>query len=190
MGGEGLTHATKMAILNANYMASRLASHYEVLFTNENGMCGHEFIVDIRPFGEYGIEAIDVAKRLQDYGFHSPTMSWPVTNTLMIEPTESEPKNELDRFCDAMIGIRKEIQQVIDGKLPKKDNMLNSAPHSLEIMMSDKWDRPYSRETAAFPVPGLRERKFWPSVSRVDDAYGDRNLMCTCPSPEEYMDQE
>ncbi|CAO3590145.1 unnamed protein product [Absidia cylindrospora] len=190
MGGEGLTHATEMAILNANYMASRLADHYDILFTNENGMCGHEFIVDIRPFGAYGIEAIDIAKRLQDYGFHSPTMSWPVTNTLMIEPTESEPKNELDRFCEAMIGIRKEIQLVIDGKLPKKDNMLNSSPHSLEIMMSDKWDRPYSRETAAFPVPNLRERKFWPTVSRVDDAFGDRNLMCTCPSPEEYMDKE
>ncbi|KAI9304003.1 glycine dehydrogenase [Cunninghamella echinulata] len=190
MGGEGLTEATKMALLNANYMASRLASHYEILFTNENGMCGHEFIVDIRPFGVHGIEAIDIAKRLQDYGFHSPTMSWPVANTLMIEPTESEPKNELDRFCDAMISIRKEIQQVIDGELPKKDNMLNNAPHSLEIMMADKWERPYSRETAAFPVAGLRERKFWPTVSRVDDAYGDRNLMCTCPSPEEYLEEE
>lgn len=186
MGGEGLTKATKLAILNANYMASRLANHYEILYTNENGMCGHEFIVDIRPFVDHGIEAIDVAKRLQDYGFHSPTMSWPVTNTLMIEPTESESKAELDRFCDAMISIRKEIQQVIDGKLPKKDNMLNKAPHSLQTLMSDKWDRPYSREVAAFPMPYLREKKFWPSVSRVDDAYGDRNLMCTCPSPEEY----
>lgn len=186
MGGEGLTKATKLAILNANYMASRLANHYEILYTNENGMCGHEFIVDIRPFVDHGIEAIDVAKRLQDYGFHSPTMSWPVTNTLMIEPTESEGKAELDRFCDAMISIREEIQQVIDGKLPKKDNMLNKAPHSLQTLMSDKWDRPYSREVAAFPMPYLREKKFWPSVSRVDDAYGDRNLMCTCPSPEEY----
>ncbi|ORX47177.1 glycine dehydrogenase [Hesseltinella vesiculosa] len=190
MGGEGLTQATKMAILNANYMASRLASHYEILFTNENGMCGHEFIVDIRPFGEHGIEAIDVAKRLQDYGFHSPTMSWPVTNTLMIEPTESESKHELDRFCDAMIGIRAEIQQVIDGEAPQKNNVLNNAPHSLQTMMADAWDRPYSREKAAFPVPGLRERKFWPTVGRVDDAYGDRNLMCTCPSPEEYLDEE
>lgn len=186
MGGEGLTRATKLAILNANYMASRLSEHYEILFTNENGMCGHEFIVDIRPFMDHGIEAIDVAKRLQDYGFHSPTMSWPVTNTLMIEPTESESKAELDRFCDAMISIRQEIQQVIDGKLPKKNNMLNRAPHSLKTLMSDKWDRPYSREVAAFPMPYLREKKFWPSVSRVDDAYGDRNLMCTCPSPEEY----
>ncbi|KAI8074390.1 glycine dehydrogenase [Gongronella butleri] len=190
MGGNGLTEATKMAILNANYMASRLASHYEILFTNENGMCGHEFIVDIRPFGAHGIEAIDIAKRLQDYGFHSPTMSWPVTNTLMIEPTESESKQELDRFCDAMIAIRQEIQQVQDGEAPRKNNVLNNAPHSLQTMMSDAWDRPYSREKAAFPVPGLRERKFWPTVGRVDDAYGDRNLMCTCPSPEEYLEDE
>jgi glycine dehydrogenase len=187
MGGEGLTQSTKLAILNANYMASRLANHYEILYTNENGMCGHEFIVDIRPFIENGIEAIDVAKRLQDYGFHSPTMSWPVTNTLMIEPTESESKAELDRFCDAMIAIRGEIQQVIDGKLPKGDNMLNRAPHSLKTLMADKWDRPYTREVAAFPMPYLREKKFWPSISRIDDAYGDRNLMCTCPSPEEYL---
>lgn len=188
MGGEGLTQATKLAILNANYMASRLREHYDILYTNENGMCGHEFIVDIRPFSEHGIEAIDVAKRLQDYGFHSPTMSWPVTNTLMIEPTESESKAELDRFCDAMISIRKEIQQVVDGELPKGENMLNRAPHSLQTLMSDKWDRPYSRQVAGYPAPYLREKKFWPSVSRVDDAYGDRNLMCTCPSPEEYME--
>ncbi|KAI7903916.1 glycine dehydrogenase [Cokeromyces recurvatus] len=187
MGGDGLTQSTQLAILNANYMASRLRNHYEILYTNNNGMCGHEFIVDIRPFVEYGIEAIDVAKRLQDYGFHSPTMSWPVTNTLMIEPTESESKPELDRFCDAMISIRNEIQQVIDGKLPKRDNMLNRAPHSIKTLMADKWDRPYSRQVAAFPMPYLREKKFWPSVSRVDDAYGDRNLMCTCPSPEEYV---
>ncbi|KAI8373268.1 glycine dehydrogenase [Blakeslea trispora] len=187
MGSEGLTQATKVAILNANYMASRLSEHYNVLYTNENGMCGHEFIVDIRPFIPHGIEAIDVAKRLQDYGFHSPTMSWPVTNTLMIEPTESESKAELDRFCDAMISIREEIQQVIDGKLPKGNNMLNNAPHSIKTLTSDKWDRPYGREVAAFPMPYLKEKKFWPSVSRVDDAYGDRNLMCTCPSPEEYI---
>lgn len=187
MGSAGLTEATKTALLNANYMLSRLAPHYDVVYTNENGMCGHEFIVDIRPFVEKGIEAIDVAKRLQDYGFHSPTMSFPVTNTLMIEPTESESKAELDRFCDAMIAIRQEIQQVIDGKLPKENNMLTNAPHSLETMMADKWDRPYSRQVAAFPMEHLRESKFWPHVSRVDDAYGDRNLMCTCPSPEEYL---
>ncbi|KAI8141473.1 glycine dehydrogenase [Fennellomyces sp. T-0311] len=188
MGHDGITNATKAALLNANYMLSRLAPHYDVVYTNENGMCGHEFIVDIRPFVSKGIEAIDVAKRLQDYGFHSPTMSFPVTNTLMIEPTESESKAELDRFCDAMIAIRGEIQQVIDGKVPKDNNVLKNSPHSLEIMMSDKWDRPYSRELAAFPMPHLRNNKFWPSVSRVDDAYGDRNLMCTCPSPEEYLE--
>ncbi|CAO3658168.1 unnamed protein product [Rhizopus stolonifer] len=187
MGGQGLTRATQLAILNANYMASRLGDHYEILYTNENGMCGHEFIVDIRPFVDIGIEAIDVAKRLQDYGFHSPTMSWPVTNTLMIEPTESESKAELDRFCDAMISIRKEIELVQKGELPQKENMLNRAPHSLQVLMADEWDRPYSRQTAAFPMPHLREKKFWPSVSRVDDAYGDRNLLCTCPSPEEYL---
>ncbi|KAI9315493.1 glycine dehydrogenase [Dichotomocladium elegans] len=188
MGGEGLTNATKAALLNANYMLKRLEQHYDIVYTNENGMCGHEFIVDIRPFVSKGIEAIDIAKRLQDYGFHSPTMSFPVTNTLMIEPTESESKAELDRFCDAMIAIRAEIQDVIDAKVPKNNNVLVNAPHSLEVMMSDKWDRPYSRELAAFPMPHLRKNKFWPSVSRVDDAYGDRNLMCTCPSPEEYLD--
>jgi glycine dehydrogenase len=187
MGGEGLTQATQLAILNANYMANRLRKHYEIVYTNENKMCGHEFIVDIRPFGEYGIAAIDVAKRLQDYGFHSPTMSWPVTNTLMIEPTESESKDELDRFCDAMISIRHEIQDVIDGKAPKDNNLLTNAPHPIKVLMSDKWKYPYSREAAAFPVPYLREIKFWPSISRIDDAFGDRNLMCTCPSPEDYM---
>ncbi|KAI7868280.1 glycine dehydrogenase [Spinellus fusiger] len=187
MGGKGLTEATHSALLNANYMASRLASHYEILYTNENGMCGHEFIVDIRPFVKQGIAAIDVAKRLQDYGFHSPTMSWPVTNTLMIEPTESESKIELDRFCDAMISIRKEIQAVQDGTVPKNNNVLVNAPHSLEVLMANAWDRPYSRESAAYPMPYLREKKFWPSVSRIDDTYGDRNLMCTCPSPEEYV---
>lgn len=187
MGGEGLTQATELAILNANYMRARLGEHYKILYTNENGMCGHEFIVDIRPFIPDGIEAIDVAKRLQDYGFHSPTMSFPVTNTLMIEPTESESKAELDRFCDAMISIRGEIQQVIDGKVPKGNNLLNNAPHSIKTLVGEKWDHPYSREAAAFPMPYLREKKFWPSISRIDDAYGDRNLMCTCPSPEEYL---
>lgn len=189
MGSEGMTEATKTALLNANYMRARLADHYDILYTNENGMCGHEFIVDIRPFVPKGIEAIDVAKRLQDYGFHSPTMSFPVTNTLMVEPTESESKAELDRFCDAMIAIRKEIQDVIDGKVNKENNVLKNSPHSLEVMMSDKWDHPYTREEAAFPMAHLRQNKFWPSVARVDDAWGDRNLMCTCPSPEEYLDE-
>ncbi|KAI8376316.1 glycine dehydrogenase [Radiomyces spectabilis] len=189
MGGNGLTDSTKTALLSANYMMSRLAPHYEVLYTNENGKCGHEFIVDIRPFIPHGIEAIDVAKRLQDYGFHSPTMSFPVANTLMIEPTESESKAELDRFCDAMIQIRQEIQEVIDKKVPKDNNVLSNSPHSIEVLTASTWNRPYSRELAAFPMAHLREKKFWPSVSRVDDAYGDRNLICTCPSPEEYLEE-
>ncbi|KAI8577860.1 hypothetical protein K450DRAFT_249608 [Umbelopsis ramanniana AG] len=188
MGGDGLRQSTELALLNANYMASRLAPHYEILYTNENGMCAHEFIVDIRPFGQLaGIEAIDIAKRLQDYGFHSPTMSWPVANTLMIEPTESESKAELDRFCDAMISIRKEIQEVIDEKQPRGDNVLTNSPHPLSQLINDKWEKSYSREVAAYPMAYLKEKKFWPSVGRVDDAYGDRNLMCTCPSPEEYI---
>ncbi|KAG2177426.1 hypothetical protein INT44_007937 [Umbelopsis vinacea] len=188
MGGDGLRQSTELALLNANYMASRLAPHYEILYTNENGMCAHEFIVDVRPFGQLaGVEAIDIAKRLQDYGFHSPTMSWPVANTLMIEPTESESKAELDRFCDAMISIRKEIQEVIDEKQPRGDNVLTNSPHPLSQLINDKWEKPYSREVAAYPMAYLKEKKFWPSVGRVDDAYGDRNLMCTCPSPEEYI---
>ncbi|RUS19333.1 glycine dehydrogenase [Endogone sp. FLAS-F59071] len=188
MGGRGLQQATELALLNANYMASRLASHYKILYTNNNGKCAHEFIVDTRPFGATAdIEAIDVAKRLQDYGFHSPTMSWPVANTLMIEPTESESKAELDRFCDAMISIREEIRQIEEGRQPKGDNVLTHAPHPMTHIIADRWDRSYSRETAAYPMPYLREKKFWPSVGRVDDAYGDRHLICTCPSPEEYV---
>lgn len=170
MGGRGLQQATELALLNANYMASRLAPHYKILYTNNNGKCAHEFIVDTRPFGATAdIEAIDVAKRLQDYGFHSPTMSWPVANTLMIEPTESESKAELDRFCDAMISIREEIRQIEEGKQPKGDNVLTHAPHPMTHVMADRWDRSYSRETAAYPMPYLREKKFWPSVGRVGE---------------------
>jgi glycine dehydrogenase len=168
MGGNGLRQSTELALLNANYMASRLAPHYEILYTNENGMCAHEFIVDVRPFGELaGVEAIDIAKRLQDYGFHSPTMSWPVANTLMIEPTESESKAELDRFCDAMISIRKEIQEVVDQKQPRGNNVLTNSPHPLDQLINDKWDKPYTREVAAYPMAYLKEKKFWPSVGRV-----------------------
>ncbi|KAF9113504.1 glycine decarboxylase subunit P, partial [Mortierella sp. AM989] len=189
MGGEGIKEATEIALLNANYMAHRLSKHYKVLFTNENGMCAHEFIIDIRPFGSVGVEAIDIAKRLQDYGFHSPTMSWPVPNTLMIEPTESESKEELDRFCDAMIAIRGEIQEVQDGKQPQKDNVLNNAPHTLAVLMKDEefWSkRPYSRLQAAYPLPYLQRFKLFPSVSRIDDSYGDRNLICSCPPMSDY----
>jgi glycine dehydrogenase len=187
MGDEGLRYATEMAILNANYMAKRLEGHYKILFTNENGMCAHEFIVDARPFGaSAGIEAIDIAKRLHDYSFHSPTMSWPVGNTLMIEPTESEPVSEMDRFCDAMIAIREEIRKVEEGVWPKDNNPLKHAPHTQQVLLSDKWDRPYTREEAAYPVASLRRRKFWPTVSRVDDAFGDRNLVCACPPLSDY----
>ncbi|KAG0239815.1 hypothetical protein BGX31_002475 [Mortierella sp. GBA43] len=189
MGGEGIKTATEIALLNANYMANRLGKHYKVLFTNENGMCAHEFIIDIRPFGSVGVEAIDIAKRLQDYGFHSPTMSWPVPNTLMIEPTESESKEELDRFCDAMIAIRKEIQEVQDGKQPQGDNVLNNAPHTLSVLMKDDefWkSKSYSRQQAAYPLPYLQRFKLFPSVSRIDDSYGDRNLVCSCPPMSDY----
>ncbi|KAF1987268.1 mitochondrial glycine dehydrogenase [Aulographum hederae CBS 113979] len=186
MGGVGLTHATKITLLNANYILSRLKPHYPILYTNSNGRCAHEFILDVRKFKESaGVEAIDVAKRLQDYGFHAPTMSWPVANTLMIEPTESESKEELDRFCDALISIRGEIAQVEKGEMPKTGNVLKMSPHSQKDLLVGEWDRPYTREMAAYPLPWLREKKFWPSVTRLDDAYGDTNLFCTCAPVEE-----
>jgi glycine dehydrogenase len=170
MGGRGLTHATKITLLNANYIMSRLRPHYPILYTNSASRCAHEFILDVRGFKETaGIEAIDVAKRLQDYGFHAPTMSWPVANTLMIEPTESESKEELDRFIDALIEIRKEIKAVEDGKEPKEGNVLKMAPHSMKDLLVGAWDRGYSREKAAYPLAWLKEKKFWPSVTRLDD---------------------
>ncbi|KEF58987.1 glycine dehydrogenase [Exophiala aquamarina CBS 119918] len=190
MGDQGLTRGTKVALLNANYIMSRLKNHYPILYTNANGRCAHEFILDARGFKETsGIEAIDIAKRLQDYGFHAPTMSWPVANTLMIEPTESESKEELDRFCDALIEIRKEIQDVEDGKTPRAGNVLKNAPHPQADLLREDWERPYTREQAAYPLPWLREKKFWPTVARVDDAYGDTNLFCTC-TPVEGFEQE
>lgn len=171
MGGRGLTHATKITLLNANYILSRLKPHYPILYTNEAGRCAHEFILDVRKYKESaGIEAIDVAKRLQDYGFHAPTMSWPVANTLMIEPTESENLDELDRFCDALIEIRKEIEAVEKGDQPRENNVLKMAPHSLkDLLVGEKWERSYTREQAAYPLPWLKEKKFWPSVTRLDD---------------------
>ncbi|KAG2453334.1 hypothetical protein HYH02_001558 [Chlamydomonas schloesseri] len=178
MGSGGLTMASKLAILKANYMAKRLAGHYPVLFTGPNGTCAHEFILDLRPLKETaGIEAEDVAKRLMDYGFHAPTMSWPVPGTLMIEPTESESKEELDRFCEAMISIREEIREIETGKADKANNILKHAPHAPGVVLADKWERPYSRERAAFPAPWVRQAKFWPTVSRVDNVYGDRHLI-------------
>ena len=172
MGGRGLTHATKITLLNANYILARLKPHYSILYTNDAGRCAHEFILDVRRFKDSaGIEAIDIAKRLQDYGFHAPTMSWPVANTLMIEPTESEDKEELDRFCDALIGIRKEIEAVEKGEQPRDGNVLRMAPHSMkDLIITKKWERPYNREKAAYPLPWLKEKKFWPSVTRIDDS--------------------
>ena len=170
MGGRGLTHASKICLLNANYILSRLKPHYPILYTNAADRCAHEFILDIRPFKESaGIEVIDVAKRLQDYGFHSPTMSWPVANTLMIEPTESEDLAELDRFCDALIEIRKEIKDIEEKKQPRESNVLKMAPHSLQDLLTEKWERPYGREKAAYPLSWLRQKKFWPSTTRIDD---------------------
>ncbi|EMC93095.1 hypothetical protein BAUCODRAFT_273523 [Baudoinia panamericana UAMH 10762] len=181
MGARGLTHATKITLLNANYLLSRLRPHYPILYTNENGRCAHEFILDVRPFQKSaGIEAIDVAKRLQDYGFHAPTMSWPVANTLMIEPTESESKAELDRFVEALVQIREEIREVEEGKQPKEGNVLKMAPHSMKDIVCGEWERSYGMEKAAYPLGWLKEKKFWPSVTRLDDAYGDMNLFCSC----------
>lgn len=181
MGGSGLKQATKMTLLNANYLLSRLRPHYEIVYTNEQGRCAHEFILDLRPFhATANIEAIDVAKRLQDYGFHAPTMSWPVGNTLMIEPTESESKAELDRFVEALVSIRGEIRDIEEGRVPREGNVLKMAPHPVHDVMG-AWDRPYTQDQAAYPLPWLREKKFWPTVARVDDTYGDLNLFCTCP---------
>ncbi|KAI0440146.1 glycine dehydrogenase [Xylaria telfairii] len=186
MGPNGLTHATKITLLNANYILSRLKPHYSILYVNENGRCAHEFILDTRPFSKSaGVEAIDIAKRLQDYGFHAPTMSWPVPNTLMIEPTESESKEELDRFINALISIRAEIREIEEGKIPREGNVLKNAPHPMQDFIEGKWDRSYSREKAAYPLPWLKEKKFWPSVARIDDTYGDLNLFCTCPPVED-----
>jgi len=181
MGASGLTRATEVAILNANYMARRLEGHYNVLFRNENGRVAHEFIIDCRDFKRSaGVEIDDIAKRLMDYGFHAPTMSFPVPGTLMIEPTESESKGELDRFCDALISIRNEIREVENGEADRADNVLKNAPHTTQHIASDDWAHPYSREKAAFPAPWLRDSKFWPHVGRIDNPYGDRNLVCTC----------
>jgi glycine dehydrogenase len=188
MGGAGLTRATGMAILNANYMAARLREHYPVLYTGGHGRVAHEFILDLRPFKTTaGVEAEDVAKRLMDFSFHAPTMSFPVAGTLMIEPTESESKAELDRFCDAMIRIREEIRAIEQGTMDRQDNPLKNAPHTADDVTADAWDHPYGREQAVFPAPWVRERKFWPYVNRVDNPWGDRNLTCTCPPMEAYV---
>ncbi|MBI4428787.1 MAG: aminomethyl-transferring glycine dehydrogenase [Ignavibacteriales bacterium] len=190
LGGHGATEATMYAILNANYLMARLQKYYTVLYRGANGRCAHEFILDMREFKQSAsIEVEDIAKRLMDYGFHAPTVSFPVAGTLMIEPTESESKAELDRFSDALISIRKEIQEIIDGKADKKDNVLKNAPHTIREAMGENWNHPYSRYKAVFPLMYLRENKFWPSVGRIDNAYGDRNIMCACPPLESYAEE-
>ncbi len=190
MGGDGLTNATKLAILNANYIKERLSGHYKILYTGTHGRCAHEMIVDCRDFKKSGVEVEDIAKRLMDYGFHAPTVSFPVAGTLMIEPTESETKPELDRFCDALIEIRNEIREIEEGRADKENNVLKHAPHTAAVITADVWDRTYSRQKAAYPLPYVKEAKFWPSVSRIDNAYGDRNLMCSCLPVEEYAKKE
>jgi glycine dehydrogenase len=187
MGADGLTQATKVAILAANYIAKRLAGQYELLYAGAHGLIGHECILDTRPFKQSaGVDVEDIAKRLIDYGFHPPTVSFPVPGTLMVEPTESEPKEELDRFVDALLAIREEIREIESGVASRDDNVLRRAPHTLEQVAADNWERPYSRERAAFPDPALRSHKVWPTVARIDNAFGDRNLVCTCPPVEAY----
>jgi len=191
LGEPGLKKATQLAILNANYMAKRLEAHYPVLFRGPTGMCAHEFILDMRPFKEFGVSEEDVCKRLQDFGFHGPTQSWPVSGTLMIEPTESEDQAELDRFCAAMVQIKGEIDDVASGRVDYGDSPLANAPHTMDMVLAADWDKVYSRETAAFPAPyqqgsNAAVAKQWPTTGRVDNVYGDRNLVCTCPPLSSY----
>lgn len=191
LGADGVKRATEYAILNANYMKARLDKDFDILYTDENGICAHEFIVDLRPFkNTAGIEAEDVAKRLMDYGFHAPTMSFPVPGTIMIEPTESEDKAELDRFCDAMLSIRQEIRDIEEGKSDKADNPLKNAPHTQHVVTADEWNHAYTRQQAAFPLYYVTLNKFWPSVSRINNTYGDRNLICTCEPVSSYAEEE
>jgi glycine dehydrogenase len=191
LGARGVTEATRYAILNANYIKARLEGHYDELYANHNGRVAHEMIFDLRPFKHAAgasVDEQDVAKRLMDYGFHAPTVSFPVAGTMMIEPTESESKEELDRFCDALIQIRQEIEAVLNGTADARDNVLKNAPHTAEEVTSDAWSHPYSREQAAYPLPFVRVNKFWPAVARIDNPYGDRNLICACPPVEAYAE--
>ena len=187
MGAAGLKQATQVAVLSANYVAQRLAPHYPVLYTGRNGLVAHECVIDLRPLArDTGITVDDVAKRLIDYGFHAPTMSFPVAGTLMIEPTESENLAEIDRFCDALIAIRAEIARVVSGEYDAHDNPLKNAPHTAEMLIAGEWKHPYDAEQAAYPVGVDRRAKYWPPVRRIDQAYGDRNLVCACPPPEAF----
>ncbi len=188
MGGAGLTQATRVASLNANYIAQRLEGAYKVLYRGKQGRVAHECILDTRPFADSaGVTVDDIAKRLIDCGFHAPTMSWPVAGTLMVEPTESETKAELDRFCDAMLAIRDEIRAIEEGRIDRDNNPLKNAPHTMEDLVRD-WDRPYSRDQGCFPPGAFRVDKYWPPVNRVDNVYGDRNLVCICPPMEDYAE--
>ena len=189
MGGNGLTEATKMAILSANYLKSCLEDHYKILYTGANGRVGHEMILDCNKFHMSAhLQVIDIAKRLMDYGFHAPTVAFPVHGTLMVEPTESEPLFELKRFVDAMIQIREEIREIEEGKADQENNVILNAPHTNLSLTAEEWDKPYSRQKAAYPVESLKEDKYWPPVARIDDAYGDRNLFCVCAPIESYED--
>ena len=184
LGGSGLKKSTEIAILNANYIQKRLEGAFDVLYSGENGRSAHELIIDCRKYKEHGIEVVDIAKRLMDYGFHAPTVSFPVAGTMMIEPTESENINEMDRFCEAMISIRMEI----DSENENDRELLKNAPHTLDMVTADNWNFPYSRQKAAFPLEFVNENKFWPTVRRVDEAYGDRNLVCSCNPIESYVE--
>ena len=187
MGSQGLKKATMTAILNANYIAKRLEPHYEILYRGKNNLIAHECILDVRPLKDSAnVEVDDIAKRLMDYGFHAPTMSWPVAGTLMIEPTESESKKEIDRFCDAMISIRKEITNIESGNADSTNNVLKNAPHTVEEACADNWAYPYSRSDAVYPNNVKASEKYWPPVKRVDNVYGDKNLQCSCPSMDEF----
>ena len=189
LGASGLKQATEVAILNANYIKESLKDHYKILYTGKNGRCAHEMILDCSGFKmASGVEVADIAKRLMDYGFHAPTVAFPVVNTLMVEPTESESKAELDRFCEAMISIRKEVREIEEGNFDKGNNVIKNAPHTAKLVVNDAWDKPYSRQKAAYPLNWVRDNKFWPSVGRVDNAYGDRNLICSCAPIESYIE--
>ena len=191
LGVDGVKKSTEFAILNANYMKAKLEKFYLILYTGANGYCAHEFIVDLRPFkNTCGIEAEDIAKRLMDYGFHAPTMSFPVPGTIMIEPTESEDKGELDRFCEALISIYNEIKAIEEGKSDKADNALKNAPHTQQVICADEWNHTYSRQVAAFPLAYVSKNKFWPSIARINNTFGDRNLICTCEPMESYMEEK
>jgi len=188
LGKKGLKEATAYAILNANYIKSRLQGHYKILYTGKNGHAAHEMILDCNEFHKTAdITVVDIAKRMMDYGFHAPTVAFPVHGTLMVEPTESEPLSELDRFCDAMIRIREEIKEIETGQADKTDNVIKHAPHTAEMLTAEEWNLPYTRQKAAFPVANMLQDKYFPPITRIDDAYGDRNLICTCNPTEDYQ---